>query len=343
MSGTSLDGMDMAQCLFELTDGKWEFNIERATTFSYSSEWQQKLVNAENLPGLDLMLLHNEYGRLIGDYANIFLKDNHKPVNFIASHGHTVFHQPQLGLTFQIGNGASIAAQTGITTICDFRALDVALGGQGAPLVPIGDKLLFGNYACCLNLGGFANISFDDTSGKRLAYDVCPVNIVINHLVKERGLSFDADGKIAKAGQLNDLLLHTLNSLGFYGQKGPKSLGKEWVWSELLPCMDEFNISLEDKLRTFYEHVAVQLSRVLDNRIGEILITGGGAHNIFLLELFKSKIKQNTYCPSKEIIDFKEALIFAFLGVLRFRNEVNGLASVTGARVDNVGGMIFQI
>lgn len=342
MSGTSLDGLDVARCLFQLQNGKWNYRIEEAKTYPYPLELKQKLADAEKLSGLDLMFFHNEYGRLLGDYVNDFIGKNKSSVDFIASHGHTIFHQPHKGLTFQIGSGASIAAETGITTICDFRRLDVALGGQGAPLVPIGDKLLFGDYAYCLNLGGFANISYDDESGKRQAYDICPVNIVINHLVAERGLTYDPQGEIARKGKVNPGLLKALDSLKFYQQVGPKSLGKEWVWSELLPCMEQFSISLEDKLRTFYEHVTSQIQRIL-GKGEDILITGGGAHNIFLIELFRSTLKQKITVPDTKIIDFKEALIFAFLGVLRFRSEMNCLSSVTGAKVDNSGGIIYKV
>jgi Predicted molecular chaperone distantly related to HSP70-fold metalloproteases len=342
MSGTSLDGLDVARCIFQLQDDKWNYRIAEAKTYPYTPELKQKLANAENLSGLELLFFHNEYGRILGGYVNEFIGNNKTAVDFIASHGHTIFHQPGKGLTFQIGSGAGIAAETGITTICDFRTLDVALGGQGAPLVPVGDKLLFGDFAYCLNLGGFANISYDDESGKRQAYDVCPVNIVINHLVAERGLSYDPQGEIARNGKLNPQLLKALNDLDFYSQVGPKSLGKEWVLSELLPSLQQFDIPLEDKLRTFYEHVAFQIHRII-GKPGEILITGGGAHNLFLIELFKTSIKQKIIVPSSEIVDFKEALIFAFLGVLRFRGEVNCLSTVTGATKDNSGGIIYKV
>jgi len=344
MSGTSLDGLDIAQCTFEFREGKWNYEIERAMTYPYSQAWKDKLTDAEKLSGLDLMLLHNEYASLTANYVNLFLEGQKPAIDFIASHGQTIFHQPHKGFTLQIGNGACIAAQTGITTICDFRTMDVALGGQGAPLVPIGDKFLFEEYSYCLNLGGFANISYNDKKGNRLAYDICPVNIVINHLVKERSLSFDAEGSIARQGIVNSALLSDLNNLSFYQQKGPKSLGKEWVLEEMLPVINRYNLPLEDKLRTFYEHVAIQVNNIfVEKTDGEILITGGGAHNNFLIKLFRDLFTVEIEIPSKEVIDYKEALIFAFLGVLRFRNEVNCLASVTGAKHDSIGGVIYQV
>lgn len=342
MSGTSLDGLDIAQCAFRYEQDKWSYEIERASTYPYTIEWKEKLANAETLSGLNLMLLHNEYGNLIGLFVNTFLENSSVTIDFISSHGHTIFHQPHKALTLQIGSGACIAAKTSITTICDFRTMDVALGGQGAPLVPIGDKLLFSNYDYCLNLGGFANISFDDKLGNRLAYDVCPVNIVINRLVEERSLSFDPEGSIARGGKVNETLLAALNGLAFYHQRGPKSLGKEWVLEHVLPLISTYTISLEDKLRTFYEHIAFQMSRIAEFKDKKILITGGGTHNIFLQELFKARFSAEMSIPSKEVIDYKEALIFAFLGILRYRGEVNCLASVTGAKMNNIGGVIYK-
>ena len=344
MSGTSLDGLDIAQCTFEHKNGKWKHSIERAITYSYSQEWKDKLARAENLSGFDLMLLHNEFGTFIGNQVNTFLKGGKEAIDFIASHGHTIFHQPHRGLTLQIGNGACISATTGISVICDFRTMDVGLGGQGAPLVPIGDKLLFSDYDYCLNLGGFANISYDNEPGIRIAHDICPVNIVINHLVRERGLSHDPDGTIARNGVVDNALLQELNNLEFYKTKGPKSLGKEWVLQEVLPIIYRNDLQLEDKLRTFYEHIVCQINNCFSHKSGEkILITGGGAHNIFLLELFKIGFKCEIFVPGDLLIDFKEALIFALLGVLRFRSEVNCLSSVTVAKFDNIGGLIHWI
>ncbi len=342
MSGTSLDGLDVALCTFELSGQKWHYAIEKTTTYTYSPGWKKKLSEAEHLSGIDLILLHNEYGELIGKYVNQFLDHNNSKIDFIASHGQTIFHQPKKRLTLQIGNGANIAAITGITTICDFRTLDVALGGQGAPLVPIGDKMLFGDFDFCLNLGGFANISYHE-EGNRIAFDICPVNILINQLVSERNLSFDPEGSIGRKGSISANLLNELNSLAFYQMPGPKSLGKEWVWNQVLPIIYRYKLSLEDTLRTIYEHILIQTRQILQNKSeGPMIITGGGAHNQFLMELFQQYLKIKIVIPSKEIVDFKEALIFAFLGVLRFRNEVNCLCSVTGASTDNIGGIIYR-
>ncbi len=343
MSGTSLDGLDIAQCNFIFSNEKWQYNIERAKTFSYSNIWKNKLTTAENLSGIDFMMLNNEYGRLLGDYCNKFMLDSSESIDFIASHGHTIFHQPEIGLTTQIGNGAFIASQTGITTICDFRTLDVALGGQGAPLVPIGDIFLFSDYNYCLNLGGFSNISFENSYG-RIAFDICPVNIVINYLVAERNLLLDYNGNLARSGNINTNLLEELNSLPFYKLTGPKSLGKEWVMANIVPVVNKYSISLEDKLRTYYLHITYQIASVVNrDKNYKMLITGGGANNLFLMELFRELLHVQCVVPEKDIVDFKEAVVFAFLGVLRFRNEVNCLHSVTGAKTDSCGGVVYKM
>lgn len=340
MSGTSLDGLDLVVCRFTF-DKKWNFEILKSNTISYSHKWINKLSSAPELNVFDFALLHNEYGKFIGKQIADFCADLPEKPNFISSHGHTIFHQPNEKLTFQIGNGACIAAATGIQTICDFRSLDIALGGQGAPLVPIGDELLFGEYEFCMNLGGIANVSFRE-DGERKAFDICPSNMAFNHFTKELGYEYDLNGSMGRTGTIQPELLNLLNSLEFYQQPGSKSFGREWFETEFLPLIASFQLAPEDILRTLYEHVSDQLASAVDEYPkGQILITGGGAHNIFLIELFSEKTKHKTIVPSEQIIDFKEAVIFAFLGVLRFRNEINCLKSVTGADHNHSGGVIY--
>ncbi len=339
MSGTSLDGLDIAQCEFWQENNNWKFNIVDAHTFKYSSKWLPLLINAHKISSSNLIELNNKYGDFIGEKIILFL-DN-RNIDFIASHGHTVFHNPKKKYTYQIGNGANIAATTKIKTISDFRILDVSLGGQGAPLVPIGDKLLFSNYDYCINLGGFANISFCDNN-KRIAFDICPVNIVSNNLVSTLNLEFDKDGEIGKSGVVNFELLNKLNSLEYYSKKYPKSLGREWVEKNIFTIFADNNIPVNDSIRTLYEHISIQISCNLNK--GRVLITGGGAKNKFLISLIRQKNKQvNFIIPDNQLIDFKEALIFAFLGVLRINNQVNTLSSVTGAYADSSGGVIFDV
>lgn len=286
------------------------------------------------------MKLHNAYGRYIGLQAKCFLDQHRLSPVLIASHGHTVFHQPQKGMTFQAGNGACIAAETGITTVADFRTGDVALGGQGAPLVPVGDKLLFQDYAYCLNLGGFANISYD-YGGERVAFDICPVNFVLNLLAQKMGEPFDDQGKLGRTGVVDESLLHRLNQLEFYAGSPPKSLGREWMESHFFPALFSGGISDRNKLRTVYEHIAIQIARSVPEP-GKILVTGGGAFNTFLIERMRDHIHGEVSIPADELVMFKEAIIFAFLGLLRFRKEMNCLASVTGARKDSCTGVVYR-
>ena len=340
MSGTSLDGLDIALCSFEENNNKWNFKIKKAITIPYESEWKNKLINAHTLDALSFITLHKEYGTYTGNKVSDFIDSCSEKIDLIASHGHTIFHQPKK-LTFQLGDGACIAAKTNTTTVSDFRTLDVALQGQGAPLVPIGDALLFNNYEFCLNLGGFANISHGTP---RVAYDICPVNIVTNHLANKLGAEYDKNGEMAKQGSIHLDLLKELNSLSYFQLLPPKSLGLEWVKSEYLPVLNKYKISINDTLRTVYENIATQIAKAINHKDEKsVLITGGGTFNKFLIELLKEKTKTEIIIPDNKIIDYKEALIFALLGILRQRNEVNCLASVTGAVKDNMGGVIHQI
>ena len=342
MSGTSLDGLDIALCNFRKNDN-WFYEIIEAITIPYSDEWISKLSNADSLSGIDLLKLDKEFGRYIGESVNEFIKNTDTQVDLIASHGHTVFHQPEQKITLQIGDGNEIASTTGITTISDFRSLDVALGGQGAPLVPIGDELLFSDFDYCINIGGFANISFKENS-KRLAYDICPANIILNTFAQKLGKSYDKDGELGKTGKINIELLQELNNVDYYTRSYPKSLGKEWLNKIFTPVLKNSDISLNDKFRTLYEHIAQQISLAINSSNNpKVLITGGGAYNKFLIDLIKQKSNANINIPEKQLIEYKEALIFAFLGFLRFNNQVNCLSSVTGATKDSSGGVIHFV
>lgn len=345
MSGTSLDGVDLAYCKFILTNNRWENEIIHTVCCPYSADWKVKLANAENSSALAIHLLDLALGNYFAENIAEFIKKySIKELDFIASHGHTIFHQPENGLTLQIGAGAVIAAKTGITTICDFRKMDVAMGGQGAPLVPIGDRDLFSSYNYCLNIGGIANVSFE-INGKRLAYDICPANMILNHYLPAKNLSFDDEGLMARSGTVHAELLNELNKLNYYHQAFPKSLGKEWVLQNIYPIVDQFKLSTNTILATLVEHIAMQIA---DNcQTSEIpasmLITGGGAYHTYLMERIAVHTNMQLIIPSKVLIEFKEALVFAFLGVLRFRNENNCLASVTGAKKNNCGGQIFIV
>ena len=338
MSGTSLDGVDLVYVLFEKKEN-YSFKIIHAKTYSYSDDWKQKLQHAFNQSEEKINQLDIEYGVYLGGLINVFIADFQiDNIEFVASHGHTIFHKPEDGITLQIGNGEVISKITNQKVICDFRTQDVKLGGQGAPLVPIGDQLLFSEYEYCLNLGGFANISFD-TDDKRIAFDICPVNIVMNHYVQKIGLEYDDKGLLASEGKINHQLLKELNNLPFYIDDKPKSLGYEFVVDEIFPLIDKYNLSETTILRTFIEHVVIQISNKIKSN-GKLLITGGGTFNVFLIAELRKRISNQIILPKEEIIDFKEALIFAFLGLLRVDNQVNCLKSVTGAKKDHSSGQI---
>lgn len=340
MSGTSLDGVDLAYCKFSF-DGGWNFQIVKAETVSYSSEWKKKLKYLVELSKGELSELDKDYTLYLAEIIIAFIQEHHiTEIDAICSHGHTALHEPHKGLTYQIGNLPELSIRTNKTVVCDFRVEDVALGGQGAPLVPIGDQHLFNSYRYCLNLGGFANISYEE-KGRRVAYDICPVNIVLNHYVASMGLDFDRDGAISASGAINLALLEKLNALEYYNLPAPKSLGLEWVKDVVFPIIDSFKLKINDVLRTFVEHCAIQIAAVKPDEPGLLLITGGGAFNEFFIKTLSAKSSNNLFLPEPDIINYKEALIFAFLGVLKLRGENNCLSSVTGAKKDHSSGKIY--
>ncbi len=342
MSGTSLDGVDLAFCCFFEDEGHWSYRIQRAETIPYSTKWKQRLMRSMQMSAKELVYLQTEFGRLLGSMVKNFIKNYHLKPDFVASHGHTVFYEPDNQVTFQVGSGAEIAAISGNTVICDFRTIDVACGGQGAPLVPIGDLLLFPEYDFCLNLGGFANISYKNDD-HRLAFDICPVNIVLNKLSQSLGQEFDRDGMMAASGEIDHYLLHQLNQIEYYLKPPPKSLGAEWLEEEFLSVLKESPASIHDQLRTIVEHNALQIARstIQTSKIS-LLITGGGTHNQFLIKQIIEKLPEHKIIiPDTNIIDYKEALIFAFLGLLRLNNRINCLKSVTGATRDSIGGAVY--
>ena len=342
MSGSSLDGVDLAFCEFQKkVNAGWVYNIKQSETFAYDKEWKELLQfmpaqSAAKIAEYDIL-----YGKYLGKISKAFLAKHDLKPDFISSHGHTIFHEPAKGFTLQLGDGQAMAIQSGFSVICDFRTKDILLGGQGAPLVPIGDKLLFADYEMCLNIGGIANISFDDQN-KRIAYDICPANQVLNFLSLQKNIPFDKGGAIARSGEVNTQLLNLLNQDPFYRLKSPKSLSNQYVRRNFIEVMDSYQASIENKLRTFVEHIAMNIcDETNDLPTGNMLVTGGGAHNSFLRERIEALSKHQIIIPVKKLVDFKEALVFAFIGILRKRNEINCLASVTGARTDCSTGIIF--
>lgn len=340
MSGTSLDGVDISYCHFSL-DQKWNFEIKKAETIPYSHEWSDRLRKLPDASAFQLALTDIEYGRYLGKLVHDFIRRYKLKVDLISSHGHTVFHQPDKGLTLQIGKGTEIFAQTSVPVVYDFRSQDVALGGQGAPLVPIGDRKLFGEYDYCLNLGGIANVSYEQ-DGNRIAFDICPCNQVLNELAKAEGMEFDRDGKLAQSGKIDHHLLDILNAIPFYHQTPPKSLGREWIEESFIPLVKKANIPIPDTMATCTEHIAFQVGRTTgSDRSKKLLISGGGAMNKFLAERIKTFSSPQVIIPDQQLINYKEALVFAFLGVLRWRSEINCLSSVTGAIMDSSSGLLI--
>ena len=341
MSGTSLDGVDLAYCEFEETESSYTFNIGACETVPYPETWLKRLKSLPGATALEYAENHTFYGKYLGSLVNDFVRLNHLSVDFVASHGHTIFHNPAKHYTSQVGEGAAIAAGCGLPVICDFRTGDVASGGQGAPLVPIGDQLLFAQYNYCLNLGGFANISMQ-SYGKRIAYDVSPANIILNHIAARKGKLFDKDGEMAASGNINDELLQTLNNLGYYHMQPPKSLGREWIEKEIIPMLTYYNISPEDAACTFCEHIAMQIAASVTNDPDkQMLVTGGGAFNTFLLKRITANTSVQIILPDHKTVNYKEALVFAFLGLLRMQGKPNSLSSVTGATRDISGGAVY--
>lgn len=340
MSGTSLDGLDLAICSFEEKGKVWRYHILHTETVPYDGEWYRKLSGAPMLTGLDLHLLDHDYGRYIADNARSVISTSGIDVGLISTHGHTVFHRPEASFTLQIGRPQVVASSTGIRTVGDFRQQDMLNGGQGAPLVPVGDELLFSEYDYCLNLGGFANISYN-MEGRRLARDICPVNIILNRFSSDLGLPFDDRGRASRSGNLNKSLLQGLNAVPYYAGEGPGSLAREWVESDLLPVINEYSLPVTDILRTVTEHIAIQVSRHVSPR-SMVLATGGGAYNTFLLERIIHHSKSEVVAPPAELLEFKEAMVFAFMGLLRQYDRINCYSSVTGAAKDSSCGVIFN-
>jgi len=341
MSGTSLDGIDLAEIRLIISgEGVWEYSFGAVETVPYAGNWETVLKEAIHFAAGRMQQLNSDYTSYLSEVIDTFIQKNKlNALDAVCSHGHTILHQPQNGLTLQIGNLPYLATRLGQTVICDFRVQDVKMGGQGAPLVPIGDQILFSEFDYCLNLGGFANASFE-RNGTRIAYDICPVNIVLNNLTEQLGLPFDDGGNIASNGQVDDALLKQLNELKFYRLMAPKSLGLEWVQAYMLPLIKASEISIENKIATFTQHVAYQLSQQFEAE-SSVLVTGGGAYNTYLLERLQELKKLSICLPDAQLVEFKEALVFGLLGVLKLRNEVNCLASVTGASSDHSSGVIY--
>lgn len=338
MSGTSLDGLDICYAEF-IKNPKWNFKILSSKKVDYDEKWHSALKNSISLKSDDLLALNVDYGLYLGEQVEKFRQENSiEKVDVIASHGHTVFHQPHHKFTLQIGDGRAIKLKNDFPIVYDFRSQDVIMGGNGAPLVPIGDSLLFNEYNACLNLGGFSNISFEENH-KRIAFDICPINIVLNHYSQKLGFDFDNGGNIAKTGNINANILNQLNKLNFYQKTPPKSLGLEWVIQNIYPLLN--SLSPADALATFTQHSVEQIRFIFKKyNLINCLITGGGVYNSYLIQQLKKTTTTEIIIAKPSIIEYKEALIFSFMGVLKLINENNILSSATGSYKDHCSGLL---
>ncbi|MDL5045970.1 anhydro-N-acetylmuramic acid kinase [Oscillatoria amoena NRMC-F 0135] len=343
MSGTSLDGVDLAYCSFIRKGSRWRYTIHEANTYAYNRSWKKILSTAHQLPGAELMKLHALYGHYLGNLCNTFCRQySIKKTDFISSHGHTVYHQPNHGFTFQLGDGNAIHSTSGKKVVCDFRSLDVARGGEGAPLVPVGDHLLFSDYDVCLNLGGIANCSMLQHK-KRVAFDICFVNMTLNYLAEQVGKKYDKDGKMASAGVVDKHLLKRLQSEYTTIRKERPSLGREIFERQIRPLLDHTSASVPDIMATVVESIAMEISQsICDGKRKSVFCTGGGAFNAFLMYRLLDHVgdRVSLVVPETSLISFKEAVVFGLLGVLRVRNEINCLRSVTGAVQDSSTGIL---
>ncbi|RYZ50420.1 MAG: anhydro-N-acetylmuramic acid kinase [Chitinophagaceae bacterium] len=356
MSGSSLDGLDLAFVEFVHNAGAWSFEILAADCYAYDDNWKARLQNAISLNALEYHLLHADYGHYIGKAVNRFVEENnlHYKVGLVSSHGHTTFHMPQRKMTAQLGDGAAIAAETGLPVVSDLRALDVAFGGQGAPIVPIGEKYLLKDFDMYLNLGGIANISFNDPD-KYIAFDIAPANRVLNMIAAKEGKEYDAGGEMAADGRANEELLQKLNDLAYYWQPYPKSLANNFGTDEVYPLISSYGLSSADEMRTMVEHIVFQIKASIEKQKdtgnptfqtpnAKLLITGGGAFNTFMVKRLSDELRSlqiDVIVPDDKLVQYKEALIMAFIGVLRWRQEYNVLSSVTGAQRDSIGGAVW--
>lgn len=339
MSGSSLDGVDLALARFQSESGQYRFEILDATTLPYTSYWEQQLSEAFHKHPEELTNLDKEYGHFLGEQVLRFVKQCPVVPDFVASHGHTIFHKPDQHYTLQIGEGQAMANACRLKVINDFRTEDVGKGGQGAPLVPMGDKLLFADYEACLNIGGIANVSYEEGS-RRIAYDICIANQALNHLSQREGYPYDKDGLLAESGTIIPQMLDTLNNHPFYWQKPPKSLGREFFETQQRHLLRRFPI--RDLLATFTEHIAMQIGQAINHLPqGKLLVTGGGARNKHLIKRIQNHTPHQVIIPDNQIIDYKEALVFALLGLLKLEGHINVLSSVTGANSDSSSGRIW--
>ena len=339
MSGSSLDGLDICAATFQ-KGTKWGFQMDAFVAVPFPDDLYHQLLNCRSLSGESLHRLDIQLGLWLGGQVVDFMNENRLNPVVIGSHGHTVFHQVDHHLSLQIGNGHAIAEKTGVPVVADFRQQNVLLGGHGAPLVPIGDILLFEEYDAWINIGGIANATIRTKKGFE-AGDIVPANQVLNALANKLGFPFDEGGQFAQQGKLNRNWHNYLGSIDFFEKPFPKSISNEWVKKELLDSLPETNP--EDALFTYTSFMASQIAGILPEETKRALVTGGGALNTFLIDQLKAERSEVDFeVPEEDLIQSKEALVFAFMGLLRHQGEVNCLASYTGSNKDISAGVVYM-
>lgn len=346
MSGSSMDGVDLAHCTITKDGGSYDFKINLGKTIEFNENWRVRLSQLRKQSALNYVKTDIFFGYYLGELCNNFIQENNLEVDFIASHGHTAFHNPSKGITSQVGDGQSISALTNLPVVTDFRRMDVAKLGEGAPLVTLADELLFSEYDFCLNLGGFANISYKENEN-RVGYDICANNILLNRIARDLGQPYDKDGKIADSGSIIYELLDKLNDIEYYSKPYPKSLNRDWINKELWHIVRSYReTSLEDRMTTLVDHIAGQIGKNIDNLCGgdasgkRVLVTGGGAFNSTLIDYIKSHTEAEIIIPEESIVNYKESLAFALLGTLRIENKENIIAHGTGANANSIAGAL---
>lgn len=349
MSGSSLDGIDLCCVHFCESEKQIKYRWVKGKTYPISQPLKKALQEASEEDKRHGSLLDQSFSQFALECLKTFLKELDVKVDLIASHGHTVKHEPENKITVQIGNGTYWAQQLNLPVVYDFRTEDVLLGGQGAPLVPIGDTTLFKEYEYCLNLGGISNISYKQNNSV-IAYDISMCNTPLNELVQRLGKEYDKGGIIAKSGQFIPDLFGELNDLDYFKLTAPKSLDKAWYFSKMQSLLDIGSYSTADLLNTCCEHIGYQIARSInlsksDSKQSKILVTGGGAYNTFLITRIEKYLDPDCklVIPEPYLIEYKEAIIFALMGWLRVHSKINVLRTVTGATRDTSSGKIVSI
>lgn len=343
MSGTSMDGMDAALCHFS-DENAIDWKIRYFKCFDYPEHLKVLMQKAQDSPSTEhLTAAEMGYAQWcieIIEEVKAWAYEEDIEIHGVGIHGQTLFHQPEQKLTYQAGVLPIIAKETGLVVVGNFRIQDVLLGGQGAPLVPFGDQLLFSGYEGCLNLGGFANLSKGNPTlgeGVLAAFDIAPANIVLNELASLLGHPFDNGGEIARKGMLNGWILDQLDSLEYYEHNGPKSLGVEWVEKFIDPII--YTVDPQTALATYTEHLAQQIVNQLPS--GKTLVTGGGAFNQYLMERIEL-LGGNCELANPILIEAKEALIFALLAHQRLLGRANVYGHTTGSGMTHSSGVIHH-